>query len=182
MSSAVMPIVRVAILADSRLTEIALPADLPLREILPAVERLVVPVVADDATADGDAPAEPATPTPGSLRNVRDVADPHFVPAPQGSPACQQVLVVTQPMPALRRPGLIRTGLNRAKSLRFQQSSDPRHPARNSFRRQFHRNPPGPVSPAMMPEHRADPRDQLPDPPLLSETPAHSAMHRIPTG
>lgn len=44
MSSAVMPIVRVAILADSRLTEMALPADLPLREILPAVQRLVVPV------------------------------------------------------------------------------------------------------------------------------------------
>ena len=29
MSSAVMPIVRVAILADSRLTEMALPAELP---------------------------------------------------------------------------------------------------------------------------------------------------------
>src|SRR6201999_1808626 len=38
-----MPIVRVAILADSRLTEMALPAELPLREILPAVQRLVVP-------------------------------------------------------------------------------------------------------------------------------------------
>ena len=50
MSSAVMPIVRVAILADSRLTEIALPAELPLREILPAVERLVVPAVRDGAT------------------------------------------------------------------------------------------------------------------------------------
>src|ERR1700744_1017713 len=50
MSSAVMPIVRVAILADSRLTEIALPAELPLREILPAVERLVIP-----AAQDGDA-------------------------------------------------------------------------------------------------------------------------------
>ncbi|WP_308440598.1 EsaB/YukD family protein, partial [Mycobacterium intracellulare] len=44
-----MPIVRVAILADSRLTEMALPAELPLREILPAVQRLVVP-----ATANGD--------------------------------------------------------------------------------------------------------------------------------
>src|SRR5947209_750823 len=39
-----MPIVRVAILADSRLTEMALPAELPLREILPAVQRLVIPV------------------------------------------------------------------------------------------------------------------------------------------
>ncbi|HXO57154.1 MAG TPA: type VII secretion integral membrane protein EccD, partial [Mycobacterium sp.] len=70
MSSAVMPIVRVAILADSRLTEIALPADLPLREILPAVERLVVPVVADDATANGDASAEPTTPTRLSLAPI----------------------------------------------------------------------------------------------------------------
>jgi hypothetical protein len=42
-SGTVMPIVRVAILADSRLTEMALPAELPLREILPAVQRLVVP-------------------------------------------------------------------------------------------------------------------------------------------
>ena len=33
MSSAVIPVVRVAILADSRLTEIALPVDLPLRDI-----------------------------------------------------------------------------------------------------------------------------------------------------
>ena len=65
MSSAVMPIVRVAILSDSRLTEIALPADLPLREILPAVERLVVPTVADDAAA-----AEPTTPTRLSLAPI----------------------------------------------------------------------------------------------------------------
>ncbi|TDH45414.1 type VII secretion integral membrane protein EccD, partial [Mycobacterium eburneum] len=43
MSGAVMPIVRVAILAESRLSEIALPAELPLREILPAVQRLVAP-------------------------------------------------------------------------------------------------------------------------------------------
>jgi type VII secretion integral membrane protein EccD len=42
-SGTVMPIVRVAILADSRLTEMALPTELPLREILPAVRRLVVP-------------------------------------------------------------------------------------------------------------------------------------------
>ncbi|KJX74555.1 type VII secretion integral membrane protein EccD [Mycobacterium lepromatosis] len=48
---AVMPIVRVAVLADSRLTEMALPAELPLREILPAVKRLVVPAV-----SDGDSP------------------------------------------------------------------------------------------------------------------------------
>ncbi|HET9889400.1 MAG TPA: type VII secretion integral membrane protein EccD, partial [Mycobacterium sp.] len=42
-----MPIVRVAILADSRLTEMALPAELPLREILPAVQRLVIPINGD---------------------------------------------------------------------------------------------------------------------------------------
>jgi type VII secretion integral membrane protein EccD len=49
-SAAVMPIVRVAILADSRLTEMALPAELPLREILPAVQRLAAP-----AASNGDA-------------------------------------------------------------------------------------------------------------------------------
>lgn len=43
-SGAVLPVVRVAVLADSRLTEMALPTELPLREILPAVKRLVVPV------------------------------------------------------------------------------------------------------------------------------------------
>src|SRR5579875_2557391 len=43
MTGAVMPIVRVGILADSRLTEMALPAELPLREIIPAVEHLAVP-------------------------------------------------------------------------------------------------------------------------------------------
>src|SRR5262245_42482913 len=37
----VLPIVRVAILADSRITELALPAEVPLREILPAVHRLL---------------------------------------------------------------------------------------------------------------------------------------------
>ena len=53
-SGTVMPIVRVAILADSRLTEVALPAELPLREILPAVQRLVVP-----ATGNGDSEDTP---------------------------------------------------------------------------------------------------------------------------
>ena len=70
MSSAVIPIVRVAILADSRLTEIALPADLPLREILPAVERLVVPAVADDAAVAGRSVAEPTTPVRLSLAPI----------------------------------------------------------------------------------------------------------------
>jgi type VII secretion integral membrane protein EccD len=63
MSSAVMPIVRVAILADSRLTEMALPAELPLREILPAVERLVVPAV-QDGEVDG---ADNGSVTPARL-------------------------------------------------------------------------------------------------------------------
>ena len=49
----VMPIVRVAILADSRLTEMALPAELPLREILPAVQRLVVPAAGNGDSDDG---------------------------------------------------------------------------------------------------------------------------------
>ncbi|MEE2853143.1 MAG: type VII secretion integral membrane protein EccD [Actinomycetota bacterium] len=59
-----MPIVRVAILADSRLTEMALPAELPLREILPAVQRLVVPVSGgpeDGAASRGAAEVGAAT-------------------------------------------------------------------------------------------------------------------------
>jgi type VII secretion integral membrane protein EccD len=58
MMTQVMPIVRVAILADSRLTEMALPAELPLREILPAVQRLVIPAAqnGDGGEADVGAP------------------------------------------------------------------------------------------------------------------------------
>ncbi|WP_421842678.1 type VII secretion integral membrane protein EccD [Mycobacterium sp.] len=52
MAGATMPIVRVAVLADSRLTEMALPAELPLREILPAVQRLVVPAEQNSAPSD----------------------------------------------------------------------------------------------------------------------------------
>lgn len=51
-SGTVMPIVRVAVLADSRLTEMALPAELPLREILPAVRRLAIPAASDDDSDD----------------------------------------------------------------------------------------------------------------------------------
>lgn len=51
----VMPIVRVAVLASGddggRLTEMALPAELPLRELLPAVQRMVLPN-GTDHTAD----------------------------------------------------------------------------------------------------------------------------------
>lgn len=49
----VMPIVRVAVLAAAgggaagRLTELALPAELPLREIIPAVQRTVLPATDD---------------------------------------------------------------------------------------------------------------------------------------
>jgi type VII secretion integral membrane protein EccD len=59
MSGIVMPIVRVAILADSRLTEMALPAELPLREILPAVTRLVVPAVQNGDAGEADSGAAP---------------------------------------------------------------------------------------------------------------------------
>jgi len=69
-SGAVMPIVRVAILADSRLTEMALPVDLPLREILPAVQRLVVPAAQN---GDGGITTDAAT---GAL--------PHLSLAPVG--------------------------------------------------------------------------------------------------
>ncbi|KUI27536.1 type VII secretion integral membrane protein EccD [Mycobacterium sp. IS-1742] len=54
----VMPIVRVAVLAGGddggRLTEMALPADLPLREILPAVQRMARPH--DGGDRDDSAP------------------------------------------------------------------------------------------------------------------------------
>lgn len=54
MANAVAPIVRIAVLAESRLTEIALPADLPLREILPTVQRLVVPTAPDETQDSAD--------------------------------------------------------------------------------------------------------------------------------
>lgn len=55
----VLPIVRVAILSDRRLIEMALPAELPLREILPAVHRLL--------PADSDADAAGAHSLPQRL-------------------------------------------------------------------------------------------------------------------
>ncbi|TMS49133.1 type VII secretion integral membrane protein EccD [Mycobacterium sp. DBP42] len=54
----VMPIVRVAVLAagddGGRLTEMALPSELPLREILPAVQRIVLPAGGDDGASAPD--------------------------------------------------------------------------------------------------------------------------------
>lgn len=59
MANAVIPIVRIAVLAESRLTELALPADLPLREIVPTVQRLVQPNDSDDPDDAGGAQATP---------------------------------------------------------------------------------------------------------------------------
>ncbi|KDF00249.1 secretion protein EccD [Mycolicibacterium aromaticivorans JS19b1 = JCM 16368] len=56
----VLPIVRVAVLAYGRITDVALPAELPLREILPAVKRLVPP----------DSDDETASPTPLTLAPI----------------------------------------------------------------------------------------------------------------
>lgn len=47
----VLPIVRVAILADGRVADMALPAELPVREILPAVRRLLPPADAEERSA-----------------------------------------------------------------------------------------------------------------------------------
>lgn len=58
-----MPIVRVAVLAagddGGRLTEMALPSELPLREILPAVQRIVQPARENDGAADPAAAPNP---------------------------------------------------------------------------------------------------------------------------
>ncbi|MGH3723437.1 MAG: type VII secretion integral membrane protein EccD [Mycobacterium sp.] len=48
--NAVMPIVRVAVLGEEKLTEVALPTQLPMRDIIPAVHRMVAPEAADAAT------------------------------------------------------------------------------------------------------------------------------------
>lgn len=62
-----MPIVRVAVLAagddGGRLTEMALPSELPLREILPAVQRIVQPGSDDRRAGPGD-----QTPAPNPAR------------------------------------------------------------------------------------------------------------------
>ena len=94
--NAVMSIVRVAVLAAAddggRLTEMALPAELPLREILPAVQRLVLPA---DETADAPEPLSlaPIGGAPFSLDATLDtvgVVDGDLLalqPVPAGPPA-----------------------------------------------------------------------------------------------
>ncbi|EIU14576.1 type VII secretion integral membrane protein EccD [Mycobacteroides abscessus 5S-0422] len=48
--NAVMPIVRVAVLGEEKLTEVALPTQLPMRDIIPAVHRIVAPDATEATT------------------------------------------------------------------------------------------------------------------------------------
>jgi type VII secretion integral membrane protein EccD len=94
--SALMPIVRVAVLATAddggRMTELALPAALPLREIMPVVQRLALPV---DETSDVPVPLSlaPIGGAPFSLDATLDtvgVVDGDLLavqPLPVGPPA-----------------------------------------------------------------------------------------------
>jgi ESX secretion system protein EccD len=94
--TAVMPIVRVAVLASAddggRMTELALPAALPLREIMPVVQRLALPV---DETSDVPVPLSlaPIGGAPFSLDATLDtvgVVDGDLLavqPLPVGPPA-----------------------------------------------------------------------------------------------
>ncbi|MDY6999723.1 MAG: type VII secretion integral membrane protein EccD, partial [Actinomycetota bacterium] len=96
-----MPIVRIAVFGSGRITEIALPAELPLREIIPAVQRIVAPADETDGAGaqlslapvggapfsldatlntvgvvDGDLLAlQPAPVGPAAPRLVEDIAD-----------------------------------------------------------------------------------------------------------
>jgi type VII secretion integral membrane protein EccD len=95
--NAVMPIVRVAVLAagdaGGRLTELALPAELPLREILPAVQRLVSPGSQEEADAPEPLSLAPIGGAPYSLDATLDtvgVVDGDLLalqPVPAGPPA-----------------------------------------------------------------------------------------------
>jgi type VII secretion integral membrane protein EccD len=98
--TAVMPIVRVAVLATAddggRMTELALPAGLPLREILPAVQRMVLPVSedgADTSAVAGPLSLAPIGGAPFSLDATLDtvgVVDGDLLalqPLPAGPPA-----------------------------------------------------------------------------------------------
>ncbi|MCX2933417.1 type VII secretion integral membrane protein EccD [Mycobacterium sp. CVI_P3] len=66
-SGPVLPIVRVAILADGRLVDVALPAALPMREILPAVRRLLPPGKATTDAAPRSLSLAPVGGAPFSL-------------------------------------------------------------------------------------------------------------------
>src|SRR6185312_13847308 len=95
--TAVMPIVRVAVLATAddggRMTELALPAGLPLREILPVVQRIVLPVNEDEADAPVPLSLAPIGGAPFSLDATLDtvgVVDGDLLalqPVPAGPPA-----------------------------------------------------------------------------------------------
>ncbi|MFG1934316.1 type VII secretion integral membrane protein EccD [Mycobacterium sp. NPDC048908] len=94
--AAVMPIVRVAVLAGAddgaRMTELALPAELPLREIVRAVQRMVLPVD-EEAAPPGPLSLAPIGGAPFSLDATLDtvgVTDGDLLalqPLPKGPPA-----------------------------------------------------------------------------------------------
>lgn len=93
-----MPIVRVAVLAGSRLTEIALPAGLALREIIPAVQRIAAPSDdSDDASAAELLSLAPIGGAPFSLDatlSTVGVVDGDLLvlqPVPAGPPAARIV-------------------------------------------------------------------------------------------
>lgn len=92
-----MPIVRVAVLAagdtGGRVTDMALPTELPLREILPAVRRMAMPVDTEDDSAPVALSLAPVGGAPFSLDATLDtvgVADGDLLalqPVPAGPPA-----------------------------------------------------------------------------------------------
>jgi type VII secretion integral membrane protein EccD len=94
--TAVMPIVRVGVLARAddggRMTELTLPAELPLREILPAVQRIVLPVD-EEVDPPGLLSLAPIGGAPFSLDTTLDtvgVVDGDLLalqPLPAGPPA-----------------------------------------------------------------------------------------------
>ncbi|MCV7150763.1 type VII secretion integral membrane protein EccD [Mycolicibacterium pyrenivorans] len=102
-NNAVMPIVRVAVLAaasgedgdadgSGRLTEVALPAELPLREVIPAVRRIVVPAdeAGDTAELMSLAPIGGAPFSLDATLNTVGVVDGDLLalqPVPVGPPA-----------------------------------------------------------------------------------------------
>lgn len=99
--SAVMPIVRVAVLASGgpgdpaggRVTDMALPTELPLREILPAVRRMAVATDEDDTADSVQLSLAPIGGAPFSLDatlNTVGVVDGDLLalqPVPAGPPA-----------------------------------------------------------------------------------------------